>query len=429
MLLSASVRIHYCCLILSENYENRLTGVSGGGVNASFVYAPRGHPDGNRVKGTVGGVTTVYIGGLYEHSGSVHKKYYEGPGGIAAVRDGSSLSYLLQDHLNSTARIVTSSGTIQDTTYYFPFGGKRAGNYNSITAKRYTGQYYEKSLASGNSEDGLYYYGARWYDGKLGRFISADPLVPEPRNPQDWNRYSYVRNNPLKYIDPSGHTARSALDLVRYLRNEIVTIAQEFDLDPLLLAGVVFSENRNDYNWLREKDWTAIFTLHTFGAVEIKNFLAPHLDSNPSLGITEVSLGVAAMMDDPSLVPSNYGEMSFDERRLLQDQIAKGLPKNERQRILNSLSDPVISLQYSAKYLKFLQSYRDYGDNYALWLTEYNRGLSEWDTVLPYGRRFEKYRNNIEHSLYWKEPSPLVCPQQIGCGVWFDQMLYGQLPH
>ncbi|MBX3000483.1 MAG: RHS repeat-associated core domain-containing protein [Caldilineaceae bacterium] len=147
----------------------------------------------------------IYIAGLYEYSNSVHKKYYEGPGGIVAVRDGSSLSYLLQDHLNSTARIVTSSGTIQDTTYYFPFGGKRAGNYNSITAKRFTGQYHEKSLASGSSEDGLYYYGARWYDAALGRFTQADTIVPNPGNPQDLNRYSYVRNNPLKYTDPSGH--------------------------------------------------------------------------------------------------------------------------------------------------------------------------------------------------------------------------------
>ncbi|MCP4252170.1 MAG: hypothetical protein GY775_01960, partial [Candidatus Scalindua sp.] len=39
----------------------------------------------------------------------------------------------------------------------------------------------------------------------LGRFISADPIVPDPTNPQALNRYSYVLNNPLKYTDPSGH--------------------------------------------------------------------------------------------------------------------------------------------------------------------------------------------------------------------------------
>ena len=119
-------------------------------------------------------------------------------------RDGSSLYYLLQDHLNSTSRIVTSSGAIQDTTYYFPFGGKRGGSYSSITTQRYTGQYHEQNLPG---SEGLYYYGARWYDAQVGRFLSADTLVPDPGNPQDLNRYAYVRNSPLKYNDPSGHQA------------------------------------------------------------------------------------------------------------------------------------------------------------------------------------------------------------------------------
>ncbi len=48
-------------------------------------------------------------------------------------------------------------------------------------------------------------YNARWYDGKLGRFVSADTIVPGPGNPQSFNRYAYVLNNPLKYVDPSGH--------------------------------------------------------------------------------------------------------------------------------------------------------------------------------------------------------------------------------
>jgi hypothetical protein len=48
-------------------------------------------------------------------------------------------------------------------------------------------------------------YNARYYDPYLGRFISADTLVPEPGGSQGWNRYSYVSNNPLKFVDPTGH--------------------------------------------------------------------------------------------------------------------------------------------------------------------------------------------------------------------------------
>jgi hypothetical protein len=49
------------------------------------------------------------------------------------------------------------------------------------------------------------YFRARYYDSLLGRFLSADTLVPEPGYPQAFNRYAFVYNNPLKYTDPSGH--------------------------------------------------------------------------------------------------------------------------------------------------------------------------------------------------------------------------------
>jgi RHS repeat-associated protein len=52
---------------------------------------------------------------------------------------------------------------------------------------------------------GIYHYNARFYSPKLGRFLSADTIVPNPADPQHLNRFSYVANNPLKYIDPSGH--------------------------------------------------------------------------------------------------------------------------------------------------------------------------------------------------------------------------------
>ena len=58
------------------------------------------------------------------------------------------------------------------------------------------------------------YYRARYYHPALGRFISADTLVPSPSDPQSLNRYSYVLNNPLKYTDPSGHFTRD--EIVEY---------------------------------------------------------------------------------------------------------------------------------------------------------------------------------------------------------------------
>jgi len=52
----------------------------------------------------------------------------------------------------------------------------------------------------------LDYFGARYYAGTQGRFTSPDPLLAsgETYNPQSWNRYSYLLNNPLRLIDPTG---------------------------------------------------------------------------------------------------------------------------------------------------------------------------------------------------------------------------------
>jgi RHS repeat-associated protein len=84
-------------------------------------------------------------------------------------------------------------------THYLPFGGYRGTAPNqTITDRDFTGQ-------RENMELGLLYYQARYYLPGVGRFISADTLVPDKENPQAYNRYSYVANNPLKYVDPDGH--------------------------------------------------------------------------------------------------------------------------------------------------------------------------------------------------------------------------------
>ncbi len=58
---------------------------------------------------------------------------------------------------------------------------------------------------TGELARGLYFYHARYYDPALGRFIQPDTIVPNPGDPQALNRYSYAANNPVRYMDPSGH--------------------------------------------------------------------------------------------------------------------------------------------------------------------------------------------------------------------------------
>lgn len=81
---------------------------------------------------------------------------------------------------------------------YFPFGDRRNSQGTLGTDKQFTGQRLDGT--------GLYYYNARYYDPTIGRFISADTQIQSLAKPQFMNRYSYTINNPLNYIDPSGHS-------------------------------------------------------------------------------------------------------------------------------------------------------------------------------------------------------------------------------
>jgi RHS repeat-associated protein len=195
--------------------ENRMTAVSGAAA-AAFVYdgdgrdlcTPERSERGNRVKGVVGGVTTTYIGNYFEPlqgrwtgSTSTMKKYYYAGGTRVAERVGTlstSYYFLLTDHLGSTSITATRTGGFSSELRYKAWGETRYSSGSTPTTFRYTGQREESSL-------GLYWYNSRWYSPGLGRFQSADSIVPDPYNPVDWDRYGYVRNNPVKYIDANGH--------------------------------------------------------------------------------------------------------------------------------------------------------------------------------------------------------------------------------
>jgi len=110
------------------------------------------------------------------------------------MRTSSGVTYIHGDHLGSA---TNTTGFQASSQRYYPYGAKRGTN-TVVTPYRFTGQREENTI-------GLYFYGARWYNPALGRFVQADTIVPEPGNPQALNRYSYVLNNPLRYTDPSGH--------------------------------------------------------------------------------------------------------------------------------------------------------------------------------------------------------------------------------
>jgi RHS repeat-associated protein len=106
--------------------------------------------------------------------------------------------YFHSDHLGSSNIVTNETGERIAHTEFTPYG--------SISVQ--DGSYDPKYKFTGKERDetGLYFYGARYYDPELGRFISADTIVQNPGDPQSLNRYSYCRNNPLNLVDPTGHS-------------------------------------------------------------------------------------------------------------------------------------------------------------------------------------------------------------------------------
>ncbi len=207
-------------------------------------------------KSSTDGSWTIYIGGpdgqdIYEkHQDGSYITYYNAFGRRIAMRKHTgpgdttgTLYFFLADTLGSTSTILSSAGAIVESEKYYPYGGLRSGGPGgqgiTTTDKQFTGQQNEGTAF------GLYDYGARFYSTITGQFMSADPLMSHSipmiadvarfngsirsspsaatsmsarlaagsgpgsaqvyaPNPGLLDRYVYVKNDPLRYTDPTG---------------------------------------------------------------------------------------------------------------------------------------------------------------------------------------------------------------------------------
>ena len=214
---------------LSGNAQNRPTGLAydAAGNLTSYLSATYTYDQENRLSSTAG-MSYMYDGNgervlkSNTSSGAAVKRYWSMGGNTLAEDDGAGtltaeyiyfggkrvaridvpsniVHYYLSDHLGSTSIVTSAAGIVEEESDYSPFGTEYVITGAGINRYKFTGK-------ERDSESGLDMFGARYYGSSLGRFASLDPKASSAHigDPQSWNRYSYVGNNPLAFIDPDG---------------------------------------------------------------------------------------------------------------------------------------------------------------------------------------------------------------------------------
>ena len=189
----------------SFDYENRMISASKTGTTAAYTY----DPTGRRIRKDVNGQITGYIYdgdqviAEYGGTGALTKKFIYGPGidEPVCLKAGQATYYYHTDGLGSITELTDPSSSVIEKYSYDIFGNviikDAQGNVLSQSA---VGNPYFFTARAIDPETGLYYYRARYYNPKIGRFLQTDPVGYSA----GINLYAYCSNNPINRTDPSG---------------------------------------------------------------------------------------------------------------------------------------------------------------------------------------------------------------------------------
>ncbi|MBN2074578.1 MAG: RHS repeat-associated core domain-containing protein [Dehalococcoidales bacterium] len=247
---------------------------------------------------------------------------------------------------------------------YYPFGVCRNSPENFPTDRLFTGQRLD--------DTGLYYYGARYYDASMGRFISADTIIPNPANPQSFNRYSYCLNNPLKYIDPSGHDVLisgvdvedidAALASGDYMRLVAIARALGEDIDTLIAYGKFRSGDPGVTELLESSDYdfhiteiydsNASFTIYMDTYTELMDDPIPTVLAAEGSPAADIIGGAFAMSTGNRLWFLKWGNVRIRYQHMAPDYLGKVI-REECYHYAEQMEAGTISwyLDYSISYI------------------------------------------------------------------------------
>lgn len=159
----------------------------------------------------------------------------------SVARGQTTVEYYHLDALGSVRVITDQTGAVIERHDYLPFGEEWSPT-PTTDPRKFTGK-------ERDAETGYDYFGARYLSAKTARFTTVDPAFTIAENladPQRWNRYTYVRNNPLRFTDPDGRCMYPGADCSQYMLGAIKavvnTVSDAMDLTNsatnLLLAPV-----------------------------------------------------------------------------------------------------------------------------------------------------------------------------------------------
>lgn len=198
---------------------NKPRELTGNGVSIRFDY----NAEQRRIRQTGTNSSVIYVGALFQkeiRGSRTTYKHFIGTGrGIMAVKVDDSddtkdtILYLHTDHLGSVDVITDQSGLEKERTSFDAFGLRRLDTWQPGNPLPLAVDNVRQGFTGHEQIDdvGLVHMNARLYDPVLGRFMTPDTIVQFPESTQGFNRYTYVDNNPLSNVDPSGHGLRGAL--------------------------------------------------------------------------------------------------------------------------------------------------------------------------------------------------------------------------